>query len=147
MKKWFPILGSLAVIAAMVGIGAFGVFSDTETTADNQFVAGTLDLKIDGTDSPVTMAFSTANMKPGSVYNGGWVQLHNAGTIDGVVTVQANNLVSNENGLLEPEIDAGDLDGVQIDTDGYNGNTGDGELWDQISVKMCYDHAYGGFQW
>jgi hypothetical protein len=31
MKKWFPILGSLAVIATLVGIGAFGVFSDTET--------------------------------------------------------------------------------------------------------------------
>lgn len=143
MKKWFPILGSLVAIAALVGIGAFGVFSDTETAVDNTFTAGTLDLTVNGGDTPITMAFTTDNMSPGNTYDGGCVTLHNEGTIDGVLGVEVANLVSNENGLIEPEIDDGDSDGVEVDPDGYHGNTGDGELWDQITIGFCLEAGAG----
>jgi predicted ribosomally synthesized peptide with SipW-like signal peptide len=143
MKKWLTILGTLTAIAALVGIGAFGVFSDTETAVGNTFTAGTLDLKVDGGDTPITMAFSTDNMSPGNNYDGGCVTLNNAGTIAGVLGVEVENLVSNENGLIEPEIDAGDAEGVEADPDSYFGNTGDGELWDQISVGFCLEAGAG----
>jgi len=46
------IIGSLVVIAGVAALGIFGsqaFFSDTETSVDNKFVAGDIDLKIDNT--------------------------------------------------------------------------------------------------
>jgi predicted ribosomally synthesized peptide with SipW-like signal peptide len=54
--------------AGFVSLTAFGLanawFSDLETSPDNKFTAGILDLKIDGADSPAAL-FSLSDMTPG----------------------------------------------------------------------------------
>ncbi len=142
MKKWLTVLGSLAVIAALVGVGAYGIFTDEGEATNNTFTAGHLDLKINGQEN-VSMKMKAENMKPGSVYNVGCVTLKNAGSIDGELFVQVDNLVSNENGRVGPEIAFGDPAGAEFDPTGYDNNAGDGELWDQITVKLCMDDGTG----
>jgi predicted ribosomally synthesized peptide with SipW-like signal peptide len=112
MKKWLIVIGALVIIAALVGIGAFGWFSDTETSNNNTFTAGSLDLKVDNKDDPQVVHITRTNLVPGAAwttqYGGQWV-LKNAGTVGGTVTFTIKNLADYENGCLEPEIEAGDV--------------------------------------
>lgn len=119
MKKWMAIISLLAVTAALVGIGAFGWFSDTETSNDNTFTAGSLDLKVDGKDDPEVIHITRTNLVPGNLwatqYGGQWV-IRNAGTVGGNITVTIKNLKDVENGCIEPEVSAGDITcGTEID--------------------------------
>jgi len=142
------LLGSImviAVVASMMTIGTHSYYSDTETSVGNTFTAGTLDLKVDGQDGIITCLFSADNMAPGNIYNGGTIKIKNAGSIAGRLTVKVTNLISNENGLLEPEIEDGDTAGNEIDPTGYDANGGDGELWDQITIRIWVEGCgYGG---
>ena len=64
MKK---VLSSLIVIG-VIGSAAIGLssafFSDSETSQDNSFVAGELDLKIDSLDNPPALV-NVTDLKPG----------------------------------------------------------------------------------
>lgn len=64
MKK---VLSSIVLIG-IVGLVAFGIsnafFSDTETSQDNTFQAGTLDLKINSLDNPPAVV-NVTDLKPG----------------------------------------------------------------------------------
>ena len=143
MKKGLVLMMTIALVTLLVGSGFAALFSDTETVSANSFAAGSLDLTVDGENGPLTAKFSADNMQPGKFYDGGCVTLTNAGTLPGQLSVMVNNLVSNENDLVEPEISDGDAPGLEVDLDGYHGNTGDGELWDQISVGFCLDAGAG----
>jgi predicted ribosomally synthesized peptide with SipW-like signal peptide len=141
MKKSLVLMMTVALLALLVGVGYAALFSDTET-ASGTFTAGSLDLVLGEWDT-ITGTFYADNMYPGAVFDGGCVELTNAGTIPGKLSFMVDNLYSGENGTIEPEKEAGDISGTQIDVDGYNNNGGAGELWDNISIGFCIDAGAG----
>jgi len=143
MKKVLTFVMALGLVALLVGGGFAAFFSDTETATDNVFTAGSLDLKVNGQNGDVTAHVKADNMKPGENYNAGCLTLKNSGSLPGVLSVKVSNLVSNENGMIEPESSDGDTSATEIDPTGYDANSGDGELWDQITVKLCLDDGTG----
>lgn len=143
MKKIALSLVTLIAVGTVVVQATRAVFSDTETSTGNTFSAGSIDLTVDDVNDPITAKFLATNMKPGSSYDTGCVTLKNVGTLDGVLTMSVNNLKSNENTLVEPEASIGDVVDTEIDPDGYHGNTGDGELWDQITTQFCVEAGAG----
>jgi predicted ribosomally synthesized peptide with SipW-like signal peptide len=145
------IFKSILVIMAIAAVGTtstLAIISDNETETGNTFTSGILDLTVNGEDEPLSFSFSGNNLLPGVEYNAGTVELKNVGTVDGNLTLKIINPVSNENGVTEPESDAGDSDGVEVDLTGYDANEGDGELWDQSKMKIYLDlNNDGVMQW
>jgi len=103
-KKILIGLMTMVLAVGLVGAGAFAVFSDTETSEDNTFTAGTLDLKVDGQDNPAA-SYSLGDMKPGDSVCYTWC-LKNVGSIPGVPSVEFSAITNNENGTNDPEDDA-----------------------------------------
>lgn len=126
MKK---ILFSLLIIGA-IGAVAAGVtiayFSDTETSQDNTFGAGTLDLTIDGNDDPNVFHFDFQNLAPGDDGNYTWVPKNYNGTLDGKISLEISAIVNDDNGCTEPE------DNIPDYTCGSVG----GELGDNLEVRL-----------
>ena len=85
MKKILGLTIAALLIIGMVGGGTWAYFSDTETSTDNTFTAGTLDLKLQDDDESatdgVTASWFNDNMAPGDS-EVGWVDLWNSGTLD-----------------------------------------------------------------
>ena len=106
-------------------------------------MAGCSHQRLASENCPIGMKFSAEGMLPGHSYDTGCVTLTNAGSIPGKLSVKVVNLVSNENGILDAEAAEGDTPGTEVDPTGYDANSGDGELWDQITVKMCLDDGAG----
>ena len=138
-------LTAILVVVFMVsivgGAGTFAVFSDTETSSGNVIAAGTLDLKVNNSDDPEVVHFEIVNFAPGDTITKTFV-LRNNGTIPGNLTIKILNPRSYENGLLEPEIEAGDEPGKECtdEVDNYNTNGGDGgELWDELQIWIFID--------
>lgn len=102
MKKIIIALMAVMITVGLVGIGTYAIFSDTETSTDNTFTAGTLDLKVDDQDDPNVMHITLNNMKPGDSITYKWC-LKNTGSIPGVPTVEFSAITNNENGTNEPE--------------------------------------------
>ena len=131
MKKWLTTLGVLAIIAALVGIGAYGIFTDTETSEENSLTAGTLDLKVGGQDDPNVAHMSFTDIKPGDSFSKNW-KVMNDGSIDGHLTVKIENIVGDDNGCNEPET---------VAEEGEHGTAtcgaGQGELGYFLRVKVC----------
>jgi predicted ribosomally synthesized peptide with SipW-like signal peptide len=69
MKKMMIALMAVLITVALAGIGTYAYFSDTETSAQNTFTAGTLNFNIldPGGDHKV---FNVTNMKPGQTVTG-----------------------------------------------------------------------------
>ena len=132
MKK--RILSSIMVIAvaATMIVGAStAYFSDVESSNGNTFTAGKLDLKIDGGDVNV-VKFNSTNMKPGDQPTGKYT-LTNAGTINGYLDITKVTVTNSENGLTEPEIEAGDT-------------TADvGELAQLLNIRLYFDNDKDGY--
>jgi len=129
MKK---ILVSLSIITAVLSATVIGAtasfFNDTETSAGNVLGSGTLDLKVDNQDDPYVYYFDVRDLKP---TDGGehTFNLKNTGSITGALSMEIKNYINDGNGLLEPEIEAGDAsDGI-----------GEGELDQQTMVKIWLD--------
>ena len=102
MKKILISLMTIAMMAALIGGGVFAYFNDVETSADNSFTAGTLDLTVDGANPWASTKITAANMKPGS---SGAVDctLVNAGNLAGTLTVDIKSLVDSQGTCTEPE--------------------------------------------
>lgn len=70
-KKILAAVVGLMLVAALAGAGTFAYFSDTETSSNNTFTAGTLDMALSndglfgGTDSVTGTWVSPANWAPG----------------------------------------------------------------------------------
>ena len=96
-----------------LGVMAFGListgawFSDTATTSENNLVAGTLDLLINGQDDAV-QTYKIANLSPGAWDLTGQAVLKNDGTIAGQLWFEITNVRNLDNGCSNPEIKAGD---------------------------------------
>ncbi|MEM3613033.1 MAG: TasA family protein [Candidatus Bathyarchaeia archaeon] len=126
------LVGILAIglVALAVGWGTYSQFSDTETTITT-FSAGSLDLTInDQNGVPVT--FTWNNLRPGNQPHYS-LTLKNIGTIMGYLDISNIVVVSEENGLTEPEIEAGD---TSADT---------GELDDVLNLRLFLDYDHNGW--
>lgn len=112
MRKILFSLLMITVVVSGVVAGTSAYFSDTETSTGNTITAGTLDLKVGGQDDPTVAHITLTNIAPAASYTtqrGQGFTLTNDGTIPGTVTATVKNLVDNENGCVEPEVNAGDV--------------------------------------
>lgn len=104
MKRILLSILTIALVASATVSATRAQFSDTETSTGNTFSAGSLDLQL---QNPISVPFSVLDIKPGDEGEGK-VTLNNAGNLAGNLDIKITNLVQNENGCLEPEIEAGD---------------------------------------
>ena len=91
MKKILLSVMTLVLVLGLVGAGAFAYFSDVETSQNNAFQAGTLNMQIrdvneswhDGT--PVTASWTTPDgWAPGQEFTTDLISLKNVGSIDAI---------------------------------------------------------------
>ena len=101
MKKTIISLSIIAVMATMVVGATSSYFSDLETSSGNTFTAGTLDLKVGGSD-PTQWSISVGDIKPGDSGTA-TTTICNIGSIDGYLHITFANLVNDENGCVDPE--------------------------------------------
>jgi len=130
----------ICAVAALVAIGTWAYFSDYETSYDNKFTAGSLDLKVDGMDDPtVATYFNVECVKPG---DSGLVEikLSNVGCVDGIADIHLLREYNDENVALEPELNAGDVADVLADL-------WDGELSQNLDMRISADlDNIGGYE-
>ncbi|MBN1188532.1 MAG: hypothetical protein JXA46_02155 [Dehalococcoidales bacterium] len=96
MKKIIGLAIAALIVITVAGVGTFAFFSDTETSTENTFMAGTLDLALSGgtqvVDS-VTETWKIENLKPGDAGgNNGALTLKNNGTIAGYLNFSDINV-------------------------------------------------------
>lgn len=133
------ILKSLFVVvavAAVAGGATWAYFSDTETSNDNTFAAGSLDLKLDGGDVNV-VKFTVNNMVPGNQPKGTY-RVENAGSVNGYLDLESVSVTNKENSCVDPESTAGD-------TTCDNPGDGQGELQDVVNVRLFEDNDCDGW--
>lgn len=98
-------LGVAAAAAAALAItaGTFAAFNDAENAPVQSIAAGTLDLVPGG--SAVTSPINTVNARPSNA-NTGYkrLDLTNAGTLPGTLTLDVAKVADLENGCNEPEL-------------------------------------------
>ncbi|MCD6241511.1 hypothetical protein J7K27_08405 [Candidatus Bathyarchaeota archaeon] len=128
-KILFGIL-AIGLISLVVGWGTYSQFSDTETTTTT-FTAGSLDLTINDKNGE-TVTFTYTNLRPGNQPHYS-LRLNNIGTIKGYLDISNIVVVSLENDLTEPEIEAGD------------NSTDEGELDDVLNLRMWLDYDHNGW--
>ena len=106
MKKILISLMTIALVGALIGGGIYATFSDVETSTDNQFYAGTLDLKVDGEDdpnvTPTLINLNLTNMKPGDEQTA-TISLNNAGTLEGDAKIKFTSVVGTNEDATKPE--------------------------------------------
>lgn len=141
-KHWKRVLRvalglGLAVVLLMALTGASAYYIDTETSEDNLFEAGTLDLTCDGNNGTNTVKFTVHNFQPGNQPIRTWT-LCNIGSVDGYLDLENIAVTSYENVCTEPEIEAGD---------GTCGNPGQGkgELQNLIGMDLFWDYDCNGW--
>lgn len=106
MKK--KVLLFILIAAGLIG-GGYAVtqalFSDTETSAANEFQAGTLNMTVDGNDGTAFDSIDVTNIGADGTVSGEqeWTVV-NAGTVDGELTFQMTDITNTENGCNEPEL-------------------------------------------
>lgn len=127
MKKIIFSLLAIVSVAAVVGVGSYALWSDTETSNDNIIAAaGSLDLLIDGEDWDGTAEIVVDDTFPGDTGSvSGTVE--NAGTIDGrTLEFTVSGVADIENDLIDPEAEAND------------GSSVTGELCAYVDVQIDY---------
>ena len=132
MKKVIIGLLLICVVAGLVAVGTWAAFRDVETSTDNLFVAGSMDLKVDGEDDPIKAYFDTITcVKPGDSAEVE-IELSNVGCVDGLADIHIFITESDENIAVEPELNVGD-------TEDDLGNMFDGELAAKLEMKISAD--------
>lgn len=122
---------TIAMTATIITGATTTYFSDKETSVGNTFTAGKLDLQIDGKDENV-IKFNATNMKPGSQPVARYT-LKNAGTINGYLDISNIVVTDFENGLTDPEVEAGDI------------TSEEGELSSIINIRLYFDNDKDGY--
>ncbi len=104
MKKIIGLGIAVAVIIALVTTGTWALFSDTETSSDNVFQAGTIDLTLgESGGAPITLT----NMKPGDTASG-TMTVTNVGTLPGSLYA-SSWYVENDLDTYDPDMSADDV--------------------------------------
>jgi len=147
MKKiTFMVVGILLVIG-LAGAGTWAYFSDTESSTENTFTAGTLDFNIIDPEAAGHQVFTVTNMKPGDEVTGylvvtndgsldmkwrAWLDEDTSGILDEVLEVQWTINPSEYTGDLTGYTSAGPVDGLIM------GWTPISELTGQTTAKMLW---------
>jgi spore coat-associated protein N len=112
-KKMLLSVLIIGVVATAAGAGTWAQFSDTETSSGNTLTAGTMDLQLSADGTTYTQGIANA-LSIGDVYPGaegqltGAIHVKNSGTVPGKLTWASTFVSNDENGLTEPESNAGD---------------------------------------
>ena len=134
MKKILLSILTIALVTT-IAIGATrAYFSDTETSNGNTFVAGTLDLTVDGNNGVNTVEFNLTNLYPGYQPNGGF-PVSNIGSVNGYLNLTSITVTNNENNCIEPETEAGDT----------SCNVTEGELGSVLNLRLFVDRNSDGW--
>lgn len=141
MKRILLSLVVIVGVSAAVAGATRAYFSDTETSTGNTFAAGTLDLEFGAGNS---IPFNVSDVVPGQSGTGKVTLTNATGSIDGVLDVNLENLVEAENGLVEPELAAGDydnggdlgLDSLQI---AFFVDVNKDGVWNNGDIKLAYN--------
>lgn len=99
---------SLVLAGAVSALTTGAWFFDVETSNDNIFTAGTLDLTIDDQNGPNVVKFTVGDMAPGDPAIVETWTLKNIGSITGYLSLSRIDVTGQENGVSEPEAAAGD---------------------------------------
>jgi predicted ribosomally synthesized peptide with SipW-like signal peptide len=127
VKKILVSLMIIALVCLLIGAGVYAAFSDTETSAGNQFAAGTLDLEVDDENPWASVKIDVDSMEPG---DSGAVtcKLVNVGTLAGSsLTVDITGLSDDAGTTPEPE-----------------STPDNGELSANIDIVLWVDNGAGG---
>jgi spore coat-associated protein N len=125
MKKILSLSIVALMVIGLVAGGTWAFFSDTESSTDNEFSAGTLDLTIEEGNVAVTM-FSVTDKVPGESGSAS-ADLANVGNTSGELDISISNYTSTEStGSTEYESD--DI-----------GGEGVGELGGVLTIAMYID--------
>jgi predicted ribosomally synthesized peptide with SipW-like signal peptide len=173
MKKFIALGISVAVVVGLIASGTWALFSDTETSEDNQMTAGVIDLEVDCAgdttfspqDDPLPKIFNylpANDIKPG---DDGEVTLSlhlKTDSNDADLWMQVLNLTNDGGANPEPEIEEETSSGVDDDiaseievllwldegaTEGWQGTGTDSEEGDNIKQageETLYDGTLDG---
>ena len=160
-RKMLVGLGAVGVASAGAGLGTTAYFNDTETFANNELTAGSLDLFVHVDYSEDQGSYAQYSTEPGTYVDGNVVGIEGQGSTGDPLSIQVSDLkpgdsgegefcfsiVDNpaymwmcgeltenaENGQSEPEMDDDDT-------------PDEGELADamQVTVSYCTDDGDGG---
>ena len=136
MKKILISLMAIALVVGLVGAGTVAYFSDTETSTDNTFTAGTLDLNLDGGNVNV-VKFTVADTYPGASGGETWTLL-NIGSLAGYVDLENISVANAEN------YDANTNEAEAVDDLDTSNAIGGGELGVNLDVVLFWDDGTGG---
>lgn len=120
-RRIFLSLMVIAFAAALVAGATTSYFSDVESV-NGTLTAGTLDLRVNDKDGNVAL-FNLDNIYPG-YSTSGYITLSNVGSLSGILKITSVSVENKENGLTEPEIEAGDKSDKE------------GELGDLVKIKL-----------
>lgn len=116
-----------------VGIGAYrltqALFTDTETSTENNFTTGTLDMSVDGNNGTAFDSIVVDNIGADGTVNGTrtWT-INNSGSLPGVLSFAVTDLANLENGCNEPE--------AKVDQTCDDPGINQGELGDAITTNV-----------
>jgi predicted ribosomally synthesized peptide with SipW-like signal peptide len=122
------------VIAVVIGLmfgSALALFSDTETSQDNAFGAGSINLVVDSEDPLTSRHFDVTALKPTDTGTA-TVNLENTGLAVGDVYIAIVDVNNDENGHTQQEIDASDTTATT------------GELQDFLELTIEFDSDNDG---
>jgi len=153
---------TIALVGALIGSGVYAYFSDIESSTENTFTAGTLDLEFtdsseDGTDGE-TQTWVFTDMKPTDTGGATLTVNSKAGSIDGFIDLSSISVTDDEGTNPESETSGGnDLSDLlmvhmffDVDGDGvYDVGDGDTDIYGTSasyaqfsSIASAYDTDY-----
>lgn len=142
MKRVLISLMTIAMVTTVIGGGIYAAFYDTETSTQNAFAAGSLNLSLtdasdDGTESE-TATWVFSDLAPGDSGGGARLTINNAGSIAGYLDLSSITVTNAENyDAATDEAEAAD------DADTSNA-TGGGELGANLLVQIWIDSDNDG---
>ena len=109
MKTILSAIFTVALVSVLVGAGTFAYYTDSETSVDNTFTSGTMDLYMTNHDEDISAEWTYFNMAPGMDYDTGELNLWNDGTIEADHVEMTFTTICTEMGTEESDT----LDGAE----------------------------------
>ncbi len=138
IKKNRSYLGAVKSIFFITAVSVIGymttqaLFVDRESSEENQFVVGTLDMNVTGESSTVADTLTVTGVGAQNITNGGkkWI-VHNVGTLPGELLFEVKNIQNLENDCNEPE--------ALVDTTCGTPGVHEGELGQHITTSVSVE--------
>lgn len=92
MKRILISFMTVALVSALIGGGVYAYFSDVETSSDNTFTAGTLDLEVASENPWTSTPVTVSNMEPGAAASPVDISCDNIGNLTGDLYMKITNV-------------------------------------------------------